>query len=50
MDGLEFNEDMNLVGFDAWVKTKAENGDFNLKQLLENMFSTSKSREVVTPT
>ena len=49
VDGPEFNGDRNLAGFDSWVKNKAQNGVFNLKQLLENMFPAPEAGEVVTP-
>ena len=38
VDGPKFSGDKNLVGFDFWVRNKAQNGIFNLKQLIENMF------------
>jgi hypothetical protein len=37
---------MNLAGFDAWVKNKAHNGVFNLKQLLDNMFPEPEIGEI----
>src|SRR5665213_2351825 len=49
VDGPEFSGDRNLAGFDSWVKNKAQNGIFNLKQLVENMFPEVEAGQVVSP-
>lgn len=49
VNGFDCNGDKNLVDFHAWVKNKGQNVVFNLKQFLDNMVSTTKPREVVTP-
>ena len=49
VDGPEFSGDRNLAGFDSWVKNKAQNGIFNLKQLVENMFPEGETGEVLSP-
>ena len=49
VDGPGFSGDRNLVGFDYWMKNKAQNGVFNLNQLLDNMFPAPEAGEMVTP-
>lgn len=49
MDGSKFNDNQNLAYFDSWVKNKAQNGVFNLKQLVDNIFPLPKASEVVAP-
>ena len=49
VDGPEFSGDRNLAGFDFWVKNKAQNGIFNLKQMVENMFPEGETGQVLSP-